>query len=92
MSEQDFLGNLYRKLINAIIGMAVTVVLSAAGTLIYVQVEQGKMKQSLEYQERELEKKADRFVLEPRLHNIELLLQELRNDLKDERKLNKTNK
>jgi hypothetical protein len=92
MSEQDFLANLYRKLISAIIGMAVTIAVAAGGTLIYIQVEQAKTNQALDYYDRELDKKADRYVLEPRLHNIEILLQELRDDLKDERKLNKQTK
>jgi hypothetical protein len=92
MSEQDFLANLDRKLISAIIGMAVTIAVAAGGTLIYIQVEQAKTNQALDYYDRELDKKADRYVLEPRLHNIEILLQELRDDLKDERKLNKQTK
>lgn len=92
MSEQDFLANLYRKLISAIIGMAVTIAVAAGGTLIYIQVEQAKTNQALDYYDRELDKKADRYVLEPRLHNIEILLQELREDLKNERKLNKQTK
>ena len=92
MSEQDFLSSVKKTIVNGTIMLVLSVLLSVGGSMIYFKVDQEKTKQSIQYLERELDKKADRFVLEPRLYNIEVLLQELREDLKDERKLNNKNK